>query len=88
MGRLEDFAAKVTAGINSMGFEARRELIRMAVKRIEIDQENVNIVFRITSPGTDGLGTIENMHNCWRGEHVGLGEQRAGTLGQRCTGSG
>ncbi|MEC4723883.1 recombinase family protein, partial [Noviherbaspirillum sp. CPCC 100848] len=76
VGRLEDFAAKVTAGIDSMGFEAQRELIRMLVKRIEIDQENVNIVFRITSPGTDGLGTIENMHNCWRGEHVGLGKRR------------
>ncbi|WP_194726320.1 recombinase family protein [Noviherbaspirillum malthae] len=74
VGRLEDFAAKVTAGIDSMGFEAQRELIRMLVKRIEIDQENVNIVFRIAPPATNGPGNTENMHYCWRGGQSYLDE--------------
>jgi len=70
VGRLEDFASKVTGSIDTMEFEAQRNLIRMLVKRIEIDQEHVNIVFRVAPPATSGPLGSENMHYCWRGDHA------------------
>ena len=72
VGRLEDFASKVTGSSDSMGFEAQRDLIRMLVKRIEIDQEAVNIVFRVAPPPTSGPLGLENMHYCWWGGGAGL----------------
>jgi site-specific DNA recombinase len=45
IGRLEDFGARVRAGIEQMGWLQRRELIRTLVKRVEIDQDEVNVVF-------------------------------------------
>jgi site-specific DNA recombinase len=72
VGRLEDFASKVTGSIDTMEFEAQRNLIRMLVKRIEIDQEHVNIVFRVAPPATSGPLGSENMHYCWRGDDCAL----------------
>jgi site-specific DNA recombinase len=74
VGRLEDFASKVTGSIDTMEFEAQRNLIRMLVKRIEIDQEHVNIVFRVAPPATSGPLGSENMHYCWRGDQPVAGE--------------
>lgn len=49
IGRLEEFSEKINARLDDMGFAEQRELIRMLVKRIEIDHENINIVFRVES---------------------------------------
>ena len=45
--RLEDFAAKVEDGLDTADWHTRRDLIRTMVQRIEIGQEDVNVVFRI-----------------------------------------
>ena len=66
VGRLEDFAVRVTGSIDDMGFMAQRELIRTLVKRIEIDREQVNVVFRVTPPSTNEPGTPESSPDCWR----------------------
>ncbi len=47
IGRLEQFAAKVSAGLAEFDWSGRRELIRTLVNRIEIDRERVNVVFRV-----------------------------------------
>ncbi len=47
VGRLEEFAAKVAAGLEHLNWSGRRELIRTLVKRIEIDRDRVNVVFRV-----------------------------------------
>jgi len=56
IGRVEEFAAKVSAGLERFDWLGRRELIRTLVKRIEIDRERVNVVFRVEdtmgTPGT------------------------------------
>jgi len=55
IGRLEEFAAKVSAGLAEFDWSGRRELIRTLVNRIEVDRERVNVVFRVEdtmgSPG-------------------------------------
>jgi hypothetical protein len=47
IGRLEDFAAQVKAGLEQMDWQKRREIIRTLVKRVEIDREQVSVVFRV-----------------------------------------
>jgi site-specific DNA recombinase len=47
MSRLEEFSAKVTAGLEQLDWHGRRELIRTLVKRVEIDRERINVVSRV-----------------------------------------
>jgi site-specific DNA recombinase len=51
LGRLETFAAKVKAGLYQADFQTRREIIRALVKRVEVDEQQIRIVFRV-SPTT------------------------------------
>lgn len=51
IGRVETFATKVNQGLRSADWLTRREIIRTLVKRVEIDQEKVHVIFRI-SPNT------------------------------------
>lgn len=50
IGRLEDFATKVKTGLKQVDWQTQREIIRTLVKRVEIDHDQVNIVFRV-EPG-------------------------------------
>jgi site-specific DNA recombinase len=47
IGRLEDFATKVHHGLAEADWGRKRDLIRALVKRVEVAQDDVNIVFRI-----------------------------------------
>ena len=47
IGRLEEFAGRVRAGLDGLDWHGRREIIRALVRRIEISREEVEIVFRI-----------------------------------------
>jgi len=67
IGRLEEFAAKVSAGLEGLDWSGRRELIRTLVKRVEIDQERVNVVFRVEDT-MGGSGNRPFLHHCRRGE--------------------
>ncbi len=58
IGRLEEFSAKVSEGLGQLDWLGRRELIRTLVKRVEIDQERVNVVFRVE----DCMGSSGNNH--------------------------
>jgi site-specific DNA recombinase len=51
LSRFEVFAARVRDGLAQVDWTTRRELIRMLVRRVEIDQEQVRVVFRV-SPTT------------------------------------
>ncbi len=52
LGRLDEFTSRVKTGLGEADWSARREIIRALVKRVEIDQEQVRVVFRINpSPG-------------------------------------
>jgi site-specific DNA recombinase len=44
---LEDFATKVHESLEEADWASKRDLIRTLVKRVEVAQDQVNIVFRI-----------------------------------------
>lgn len=47
LGRLEEFAAQVKVGLHAADWLTRREIIRTLVKRVEVDQDQVRVVFRV-----------------------------------------
>ena len=47
LGQLETFAAKVSAGLQNADFSTRREIIRALVKRVEVDEQQIRVVFRV-----------------------------------------
>ncbi|MBM0745228.1 hypothetical protein JOY44_27530 (plasmid) [Phormidium sp. CLA17] len=47
IGRLKDFATQVKTGLEQLDWQQRRDIIRTLVKRVEIDKDQVNVVFRV-----------------------------------------
>ena len=47
VGRLEEFAAKIAAGLEDSDWLSKREMIRALVKRVEVTPDRVNVVFRV-----------------------------------------
>lgn len=50
LGRLDEFASRVKDGLHAADWSTRREIMRALVKRVEIDQEQVRVVFRVNPP--------------------------------------
>lgn len=67
IGRLEEFSEKVKNGLEDLDWTGRRELIRTVVKRVEIDQEQVSVVFRVDESTFPGGGNGSLSQHCRRG---------------------
>jgi site-specific DNA recombinase len=80
IGRLEEFTTRVRAGLDSLDWHGQREVIRALVRRIEIDRDQVEVVFRIpgapppggsTTPGSGSNGRTSEpapvRQHCGRG---------------------
>jgi site-specific DNA recombinase len=65
--RLETFATKVREGLHQADFQTRRDIIRALVKRVEVDEQHIRIVFRV-SPTSLPLSSEDAPHN-W--QHCG-----------------
>ena len=48
--QLEDFASKVRAGLDTLNWLGTRDIIRTLVRRIEIDGDDIEVVFRVPPP--------------------------------------
>jgi site-specific DNA recombinase len=76
--RLEEFAEKVKGNLAEADWAMRRDLIRMLVKRVEIANEEVRVVFRIL-PDSNPEGIHEkSLQHCTRRVRT-LTPQNAGT---------
>ena len=71
ISRLEDFSAKVSNGLDGLDPHGMRDIIRGLVRRIEIDHDSIDVVFRV--PPLDGH------------RPPGLGSSTGG-IWQHCTG--
>ncbi|MEK7782392.1 MAG: recombinase family protein, partial [Candidatus Binatota bacterium] len=82
IGQLREFAGRVRDGVQQADWTTRRELIRTLVKRVEIEKEDVRIIYRLSpsSQSKDPDGAI--MQHCRRGEVTVAFEPAAGRLGQ------
>jgi site-specific DNA recombinase len=72
IGRLQEFGERVRGGLDQADWMTRREIIRALVKHVEIDEDSVRVVYRVSSPApTDGPGG-EFMQHCRRREWTAL----------------
>ncbi len=66
IGRLEEFAQRVRDGLQETDWKTRREIIRTLVKRVEVDEEEVRVVYKVDSlpfhEGPEG----GRLQDCWR----------------------
>jgi site-specific DNA recombinase len=51
VSRLEDFSAKVSHGLDRLDWLGMREIIHTVVRRIEIDHDSIEVVFRVPPTG-------------------------------------
>ena len=74
LARLETFASKVKEGLAEADWLTRRELIRTLVKRVEVNQEHVNVIFRIgpTTPSTPSDHHTQSLQHCGRRDDAPL----------------
>ena len=81
IGRLEDFAKRVRDRMCEVDWLMQRDLIRTLVKRVEINQDDINVVFRVDGilPTTDPTSPGRNsfLQDCGRGGFSAAGECRA-----------
>ncbi len=73
IGRMREFANTVTDGLTNADWATRRALIRAVVKRVEIGDEDVRIVYKI-SPDPPALERQEkSLQHHWRRFYTPLG---------------
>src|SRR3954454_6430720 len=72
--QLEDFATKVRAGLDTVDWLDTRDIIRTLVRRIEIDGDDIEVVFRVPPPGSSAPpppgpagGNAPNWQDCTGG---------------------
>jgi site-specific DNA recombinase len=66
IGRLDAFAGTVRERLDTMEWALQRTLIRTLVKRVEIDHEEVNVVFRINPEGLPPPPNGDVLPDCGR----------------------
>ena len=54
IGQLEEFAKRVSEGLQEPDWDTRREVVRALVKKVEIDEQEVRIVYRVSPSPFEG----------------------------------
>jgi hypothetical protein len=85
IGQLEEFAERVREGLNDPDWTTRREIIRALVKRVEIDAEEVRVVYKVSPlPFAEGPER-GRLQDCGRRDQPPAGERLpAPCAGRRC----
>ena len=81
VGRLEDFAAQVAVGLETADWAKQREIIRTLVKRVEIQAQAVNVVFRVPPGGPAASPDSAVLPDCGRGDLLPAGQRGAPRAG-------
>ncbi len=80
IGQLEEFARRVSQGLQEPDWDTRREVVRALIKQIEIDEQEVRIVYRVSpSPFERGPQQGSSQH-CWGRD---VGKEWGGNYGAR-----
>jgi len=74
IGQLEDFARTITHNLDQADWPRQREVIRALVKRVEVDHEQVQVVFRIDPGSANRDPEHAFMQDRGRGDLAAAGE--------------
>ena len=70
VGRREDFAAKVWDGLQSADWQTQREIIRALVRRVEVDEDQICVVFRVSPRAVAQGPERAGWQHCPRGDRL------------------
>ncbi len=65
IGQLEEFAKRVSQELQEPDWETRREIVRALVKKVEIDEQEVRIVYRVSPSPFEGGPQQGSSQHCW-----------------------
>ena len=71
VGRLHEFAQRVEEGLEEADGPTRRNLVWTLIKRVEIDNENVQVVYRVDAPPFVDRPAGGDSQHCSRRFHGG-----------------
>ena len=78
IGQLEEFARRVSQELKEPDWETRREVVRALVKKVEIDEQEVRIVYRVSPSPFEGCPQQSRSQHCWGRDHSALGRAVVG----------
>jgi site-specific DNA recombinase len=65
IGQLEEFARRVSDELREPNWETRREVVRALVKKVEIDEQEVRIVYRVSPSPFERSPQQSFLQHCW-----------------------
>jgi site-specific DNA recombinase len=65
IGRLEEFASRVSEGLDGSSRLTRREIVRALVKKVEVDEKEVRIVYRVGPSPFENCPQQGLLQHCW-----------------------
>ena len=82
IGRVAAFAERVRAGLAEADWQQRREIIQALVKRIEVEQGQITVVFRIDAPPPPDASSTDTWQDRPRGVDPGALHRDLGAVGR------
>jgi site-specific DNA recombinase len=64
IGQLEEFARRVSQELQEPDWDTRREVVRALVKKVEIDEQEVRIVYRVSPSPFEGGPQQGSLQHC------------------------
>jgi site-specific DNA recombinase len=78
IGQLEEFARRVSEELQEPSWETRREVVRALVKKVEVEEQEVRIVYRVSPSPFEGRPQRGSLQHCWGRDFPRPGESGPG----------
>jgi site-specific DNA recombinase len=79
IGQLEEFARRVSEELQEPDWDTRRNVVRALVKKVEVDEQEVRIVYRVSPSPFEGGPQQSRLQHCWGRDHAGAGQRPLST---------
>src|SRR5690606_28155381 len=66
IGHLQEFADRIKSGLHDADWLTRREILRALVKRVEVDETQMRVIYRIDPLPFDHGPARGRLQDCWR----------------------
>ena len=79
IGQLEEFARRVSQELQEPDWDTRRQVFHALVKKVEIDEQEVRIVYRVSPSPFEGGPQQGSLQHCW-GRGITFARERISAL--------
>ena len=79
VGHFDAFAAQMRSGLDGADFATKRKILRLLVKRIEVDENEIRVVYKVQpDPFVQGPARGSFLQDCWRRPYNAFGVKAGG----------